>query len=248
MQTAYPDLVYTLFKVTFAENEKMVMAMELKTKRLRIVPLNIQQMVLLCEGQDKLNAALGLAPNDAAQDDHLKAAFREMYRQCCEHPKEYLWNTNWQIVLKDENKSIGSIGFRGTANEKHEAEVGYGIDREYRNQGYAAEALKAICEWAFSQNVYYIQAQTEPDNEPSKKVLGKCGFAQVGDGDEGLLFELEKPATSWISVYMCLGMSVGLVIGLSFNNMATGMCIGLSVGVALGAGLDAEDKKKRKRD
>lgn len=222
--------------------------MELKTKRLRIVPLDVQQMALLCEGQDKLNAALGLTPNNAAEDEHLKAAYREMYRQCCEHPKEVLWYTNWQIVAKDENKSIGSIGFRGTANDKHEAEVGYGIDEAYRNQGYAAEALSAICEWAFSQDAYYIRAQTEPDNEPSKKVLGKCGFKPVGDGDEGLLFELEKPASAYMSLYMCLGMCIGIGVGLSFNNMTLGLCIGLAVGVALGSSLDAEDKKKRKRD
>ena len=222
--------------------------MELKTKRLRIVPLNTEQMAVLCEGQDELNASLGLTQNNVAEDDHLKAAFHEMYQQCCEHPKDYLWYTNWQIILKDENKSIGSIGFRGMANDKHEVEVGYGIDEKYRNQGYAAEALKVICEWAFSQNVYYIQAQTETDNEPSKKVLGKCGFKQVGDGDEGLLFELEKPASAWMSIYMCLGMSVGLSIGLSLNSMAIGMCIGLAVGVALGAALDADDKKTRKRN
>ena len=42
-------------------------------------------MALLCEGQDKLEAALGLAPSGAEQDEHLKAAFEEMYRLCLEH-------------------------------------------------------------------------------------------------------------------------------------------------------------------
>lgn len=222
--------------------------MELKTKRLRIVPLNIEQMALLCEGQDKLEAALSLALSGAGQDEHLKAAFEEMYRLCLEHPNDYLWYTNWQIILIDENKSIGSIGFRGTANEKHEVEIGYGIDEAYQNRGYATEALKELCEWAFSQNAFYIQAQTEPDNEPSKKALEKCGFEQVGKGEEGLLYELEKPASAWMSIYMCLGLSVGLCFGTAQNNIAIGMCIGMAIGIAIGTSLDAADKKNRKRD
>lgn len=222
--------------------------MELKTKRLRIIPLNTQQMAQLCEGQDQLEAVLGLAPSGAKPDEHLKAAYQAMYQMCIDHPNEYQWYTNWTIILIDENRLIGGIGFRGTANEKHEVEVGYNIYEAYQNRGYAAEALKKLCEWAFSQNVYYIKAETEPDNEPSKKVLMKCGFRLARETEEGFLFELEKPASSWMSIYMCLGMAVGLSIGLSLNSMAIGMCLGLAFGVALGAALDADDKKKRKRD
>jgi RimJ/RimL family protein N-acetyltransferase len=222
--------------------------MELKTKRLRIVPLNTEQMAFLCEGQDRLNAALGLTPNNMVVDDHLKAAFHQMYQQCCNHSKDYLWYTSWQIILKDENKSIGSISFCGTANDKHEVEVNYGIDEKYQNGDYADEALKVICEWAFSQNVYYIQTKTEPDDETLKRTLNKCGFKQVVSGDEELLYELEKPASAFMSIYMCLGMSVGLCMGLSLKQMSLGMCIGLAIGIALGVALDADDKKKRKRD
>jgi [ribosomal protein S5]-alanine N-acetyltransferase len=222
--------------------------MELRTKRLRIIPLNIEQMALLCEGQDELEAALGLTPGGAEQDNHLKEAFSEMYQLCKEHPKEYLWYTNWQIILMDENKSIGSIGFKNAANEKHEVEIGYGIDKAYQNQGYATEAIKKLCEWAFSQNAYYIQAQTEPDNAPSKRVLDKNGFKKTGNGSEGLLYELEKPKTEWMSIYICIGLSVGLCFGTALDNIAIGMCMGIAVGVALGSALDAADKKTRKRE
>jgi len=222
--------------------------MELKTKRLRIVPLNIEQMALLCESQENLNAVLGLATNHAGQDEHLQAAYNEMYKNCQQHEKDYLWYTNWQIILKEENKSIGSVGFLGAANKKHEMEIGYGINDEYQSKGYATEAVKALCEWAFSQNVYYIQAQTEPDNEPSKKVLIKCGFKQLEAQNENLLFELEKPASAWMSIYMCLGMSVGMCFGVSSDNIAIGIGMGMAIGVALGLALDADDKNKRKRD
>lgn len=222
--------------------------MELKTKRLRILPLTTEQMALLCGGQEKLEAALGLSPSRARQDEHRKAAFEEMHRLCLEHPDDYIWYTDWLIILIDENKPIGHMEFKGTVNEKHEAEIGFTIDEAYRNRGYAAEAAGKLCEWAFSKNAYYIRAQTEPENEPAKKVLAKCGFKQLGESEKGLLYELEKPATAWMSIYMCLGMGAGLSIGLSLGSMAVGMCIGLAAGMALGAALDADDKKKRARD
>lgn len=222
--------------------------MELKTKSLRIVPLNIDRMALLCEGQDKLNHVLGLTENNIKNDEHLQTAYREMYQNCLSHENDYLWYTNWQIILKSENKSIGSIGFKGTANERHEVEIGYGINEEYNNQGYATEAMKALIEWAFTQKVYYIQAQIEPDNEPSKKVLQKCGFKQIESKNDNLLFELEKPASAWMSIYMCLGMSVGMCFGIAGDNLAIGLSTGMALGVAVGLALDADDKKKRKRN
>lgn len=222
--------------------------MELKTKCLRIISLNIDQLALLCDGQSKVNTALGLTSYKTNRNEDLQAAYREMYQNCLSYPKEHLWYTNWQIFLKDKNISIGSIGFLGTANDRHEVEIEYSIHEDYQNKGYATEAVKALTEWAFSQNVYYIQAQTQPDNEPSKKVLAKCGFRQMEAKNENLLFELEKPASAWMSIYMCLGMSIGMCFGISFDNIAIGLSIGVAIGVALGLSLDADDRKKRKRD
>lgn len=43
---------------------------------------------------------------------------------------------------------IGSIGFHGPPDERGRLELGYAIDPAYRRQGYAAEAIKALFEWA----------------------------------------------------------------------------------------------------
>lgn len=235
---------YVLLYPVFYE----VIFLEIKTKKLRIVPLSIEQMAILCESQEKLDLELKLTPCNIVPDEHMKAAYKEMYTLCLEHPKEYLWYTNWLIILKDENKAIGSIGFKGPVNDKFEVEIGYGIDEPYQNHGYATEVTKLMCDWAFSQNVYYVQAQAEPDNEASKKVLNKNKFKHIGNGNEGLSYELEKPKTSWISIYMCLGLSIGLCFGTAFDNLAMGMCIGIALGISLGSSLDVADKKKRKHD
>jgi RimJ/RimL family protein N-acetyltransferase len=202
-------------------------------------------MTFLLDGQDKLDSILGLVPCGVIHDEHIREALREMYELCAEHPGDYLWHTNWQIILKAENISIGSIGFKGPPNAGHGAEVGYGINKAYQNKGFATEALTAMINWAFSQqNVYYIQAHTEAGNDPSKKVLEKCGFKLSG---EGLLYEKEKAASAWMAVYMCIGMSTGMSIGAAMGNISIGMCLGMSMGIAVGTALDAQDKKNRKR-
>ena len=111
-----------------------------------------------------------------------------------EHPEAYMWYTNWEIILKSNNTSIGGIGFAGEPNEKGEAETGYMIDQQQHNKGYATEALQLLTTWAFTQpNVKTIIVHTYADNLPSRKILIKNGFNEIGTDLEGLMtFRLEK--------------------------------------------------------
>ncbi|NCB52881.1 MAG: N-acetyltransferase, partial [Clostridia bacterium] len=220
---------------------------EIKTKRLRIIPLSVGQLESLLQGQEKLDTELGLTPCGVPLDDHLKQAFGEMAAGCKANPNEAVWYTNWQIVLKSENKSVGSLAFMGKP-ENGSVEVGYGINPAYRGCGYATEALAAVLGWAHSQSdVYFVTAKTEPDNASSGRVLEKCGFRQVGESEEDLLWEKERPASSWMSIYMCFGLSFGLLFGQMTDQLSLGMCIGMPLGLAIGLALDAQDKEKRKK-
>ncbi len=202
----------------------------LKTKRLAVSPMSDTQLHTLI---------------DQTADEGLKQAYGEMLAGCKSHPAERLWYTAWKICLKEGGEEIGSAGFKG-AQTNGAVELGYGIDPGFAGRGYATEAAQALINWAFSQeNVYFVEAETAPDNEASRRILEKLKFQPDGEGEEGPRFLLEKPASAWMSIYMCLGMSVGMCFGLSFNNIAMGICMGLPLGLCLGAALDAADKKKR---
>lgn len=97
---------------------------------------------------------------------------------------------------------MGSIGFKGSANESGEVEVGYGIEEEHRRKGYGLEAVNVMMEWAFqNEKVYYIMAETLADNTASQRLLEKAGFTPTGTiGEEGPRFEKEKPKTSYTSL------------------------------------------------
>lgn len=84
------------------------------------------------------------------------------------------------VILNETKSVIGDIGFKGLPDDSGAVEVGYFINGEYREKGYASEALKAICEWAFShESIHIIKAVTDQDNIPSQRVLEKNGFEMI---------------------------------------------------------------------
>lgn len=122
---------------------------------------------------------------EAQTVDVLKTAYTEMLNGCLSHPDHWEWYAIWMIELKD-GTHIGELCFKGLSANGI-AEIGYGISEEYQNNGYATEAVKAVLEWAFAHSkVIAVEAETDPDNTASKRVLEKCGFDLNGIiGEEG---------------------------------------------------------------
>lgn len=175
----------------------------------------------------------------------LRTAYGEMLDGCRRDPKNRIWYAPWKMTLKGSQICVGKLGFKGPA-KNHSVEVGYGVLPEQEGNGYASEALMAMAQWAFRQpNVVFVEAETDPENKASRRVLGKCGFTPDGMGKEGLRFVLESPLTNWIAVYMCFGISIGMALGRWQDQMLLGMAIGISLGVLVGWLLDISEKKKR---
>lgn len=121
-------------------------------------------------------------------DEGLRAAYGEMLSACEAHPDDRAWYAAWFIELKNGER-IGDLGFKGITSDGA-VEIGYGLLPEYWGQGYATEAVSAAVAWAESRpEVTRIEAETEPDNAASQRVLEKCGFVPTGTyGEEGPRF------------------------------------------------------------
>lgn len=205
---------------------------KLKSKKLTISPLDNNDIVSL---------------RDAESDEHLRAAYGEMLDGCVKHPAERLWYTAWDISLPD-GKVIGNLCFKGAPDKEYSVEIGYGINAPFEGKGYATEAVRLAVEWALAQqNCYYVLAQTEEGNRASERVLEKNGFLRSGEGDEGHLWEKERPDVAYLSIFMCLGLSIGLSFGLLYDSMSIGMCAGLGIGALIGILLDENERKHRVR-
>lgn len=207
----------------------------LKTKRLILTPLNVKQLSALEEQE---------------QDPLLCGAIAEMRNNSAENYDQALWYTGWQITLRNGGQAVGLLGFHGTAEDRT-VELGYNVKQEHRGNGYCEEAIKALCDWAFtSEGVYFISVLADETNGSSNHILEKLKFYRVESPVIGAnAWELERPASAWISVYMSFGVALGLMFGqMLFSNIAIGLAIGIGAGLSLGSGLDAQDRANRKRD
>ena len=128
----------------------------------------------------------------AEKDDELKKAYYEMLEGCQAHPDQWDWYAMWMIEKTDGTR-IGDLCFKGL-KENGNPEIGYGILDEFQGQGYATEAVKLALKWAFSHpEVVAVEAESDPDNAASQRVLNKCGFLATGEiGEEGPRFIVNK--------------------------------------------------------
>ena len=90
----------------------------IETKRLRIIPLDSEQFALLLNGVHFMEDALRLTPSNETLDPHTRQAMTGQYQLAGKHPENFLLLTNWQIILKSENKAIGSACFKNLPMRK----------------------------------------------------------------------------------------------------------------------------------
>ncbi|MDP4087039.1 MAG: GNAT family protein [Bacillota bacterium] len=90
----------------------------------------------------------------------------------------------WCIALKANNRCIGNIYIfnpHGDEASGRRMDIGYEISPQYRNNGYATEAIKRVVLFGFEKmGLKRVQAQVIPENIASIKVCEKSGFIKEG--------------------------------------------------------------------
>ena len=87
------------------------------------------------------------------------------------------------VVLKENNKAIGSVGIEKLSTEidgyenMSGRELGYVLNKDYWGQGIMPEAVKAVINYCFETvGCDYLQCSCSPQNTQSARVIEKCGF------------------------------------------------------------------------
>jgi [ribosomal protein S5]-alanine N-acetyltransferase len=81
----------------------------------------------------------------------------------------------WGILLKERGLLVGNCGFPHISFRY--AEVNYYVGPQYRRQGLATEALKALLRFGFGDiGLAGIQGRCTPDNKSSEQVMQKAGM------------------------------------------------------------------------
>jgi ribosomal-protein-alanine N-acetyltransferase len=86
----------------------------------------------------------------------------------------------WGIFLKDDTATlIGTIGFWRMQKEHYRAEIGYMLHPVSQGKGLMQEAIKKALEYGFTvMQLHSVEANVNPANDASKKLLEKIGFVQ----------------------------------------------------------------------
>ncbi|MEM6765992.1 MAG: GNAT family N-acetyltransferase [Bacteroidota bacterium] len=89
----------------------------------------------------------------------------------------------WAITHKKEDQYMGSIGFWKLDKKNGIAEIGYELSPDYWGRGYMTEALEVVLRFGFDRMLLRgIEANVDPQNEASGKVLRKMGFVATRYG------------------------------------------------------------------
>ena len=84
----------------------------------------------------------------------------------------------WFMIEKKDGNRIGQI-FRSPRGPHFL--IGYRLLPSERNKGYCTEAVKILMDYLFlAKRIMRIQAETNPKNIASQKVLEKAGFKKEG--------------------------------------------------------------------
>lgn len=131
-------------------------------------------------------------------DPELRDAYAEMLEGCQRDPAHRIWYAPWQMTARAGGAFLGDLCFKGPA-AAGAVEIGYGILQAFKGHGYTTEAVRALTRWALSQpGVTAVEAETDPENRASQRILEKCGFTPTGtQGKEGPRFRcIAAPKTA----------------------------------------------------
>lgn len=177
---------------------------ELRTERLRLVPLEAEGMRLFVVDWPALQQCLGVAPTSAWLTDGraLDAVLRHREAMLRE-PAAWLWWTFWQIVLTARSRIIGLVDFKGPPGFDGGVTIGVSVAPTQWGRGYATEAVATLLAWAFRQpGVRSVTTDTHVGNVRAHQVLQKLGFTPAppvasgmvrhGEGGDALVWRLES--------------------------------------------------------
>jgi ribosomal-protein-alanine N-acetyltransferase len=157
---------------------------EIRTNRLRLVPLDADGMRLLVDEWPLLQRRLGLTPSPAWMTDRdtLEAARRHCH-EMRRDPNAWLWWTFWQVILASDAVSIGLVDFKGPPGPDGGIAVGCALAPTHWGRGYAAEAVGALLARTLRQSaVCYVLAETDVTNLRAHSLLQTLGFRR-GKGE-----------------------------------------------------------------
>jgi ribosomal-protein-alanine N-acetyltransferase len=102
------------------------------------------------------------------------------------------------MELRDSGELIGSVSLHHFEDASRRCELGYALGRAHWGHGYVTEALRALLDYGFHVlGLNRIEADIDPRNIASARVLEKLGFRKEGYMSERWIVQGEPADTVW---------------------------------------------------
>ena len=87
----------------------------------------------------------------------------------------------WAVAERDSDRHVGTTTFFALDGPQCRAEIGYSLARSHHGRGLATEMLRGAIVHGFEvHGLERIEADVDPRNEPSWRLLEKLGFRREG--------------------------------------------------------------------
>ncbi|MFH5881063.1 GNAT family N-acetyltransferase [Liberiplasma polymorphum] len=98
--------------------------------------------------------------------------------------KAFLTNKDvYAIVLKENNKVIGSLGLHDRLNQEGVRDVGYVLNKDYWGKGIMTEAVKRLISYAFDElHMTKLTCGHFKENMASCSIIKKMNFRLIEEG------------------------------------------------------------------
>lgn len=148
------------------------------TARLELMPCSLSVATALGDDFKEVERLLNARLPKEWPDPEL-AEFLPFYAGLLGEDPRLLGYGVWLLIERESRTVVGSAGFQGHPSAEGEIELGYGVHPDFRNHGYATEAVRALLRWASDQpGVKRVIAHCDQDNIASQRVVEKAGMAR----------------------------------------------------------------------
>lgn len=150
----------------------------IKTQRLTLLPLTLDQLRLYIADTEQLEQSLGLHKGHRIlAEPVLSIVTHFTIPRLQSSAYEPLYHTLWMAIDQQKQQFVAEAKFKGEPDETGTVEIGYGTYPTLQRQGYMTEMVSGLVNWAGQQpGVQRVVADTEAENVASQKVLEKSGF------------------------------------------------------------------------
>lgn len=105
------------------------------------------------------------------------------------------------MELKESGKVIGNV-YCGN-RDFNAKELGYIVNKDYQQKGFATEAVTAVIDFAFANGIHRVYGECDPRNEGSWKLLEKVGLLREAHFKKNVFFHKDENGNpKWKDTYV----------------------------------------------